>query len=482
MGILDAPPIKSLAAGYLYGYGHSFLQISPGIPSTTVSGAHVAGSTVLTVAATGTIEAGKIYQLRASDAANREFVEIPRNADVTGTTVALAYPMAHAHANGEEVIDPAPLAGERLGRMLGNPTYYSNRAVSGASLVKGGVPTTQGGYNAVLQLHPKPSNSTGAYTECVAGTNLAVWGLNDVSDANLTAVGSAAPIYQAWRQAMRSVLARWNLSLLYDAETAFSTTAILTTFTDSAGTFGTNGGGWSTVSSTAGNSGTGYRKTSATGDKLIHNLAAGWAGPAGSAARYVDISFLGNYVGGSIPASQISFTVDGVAAYPVGSNASGAYSGSNLFSTVDQNPATFGTPVPCTARLLVTPTGSAQQIVASAGAGGMAVDWIGYEANVSAPVVWANCCATPGSTAQTVAAIPGLNTVSQAVVAEFSSALFAYVDLYTAMSPAGDPVDAYWTNTVDTTHPNTIGSRAMAVEMFKSFQRLPFSIESRANL
>lgn len=481
MGVIDAPPVKSLAAGYLLGYGHSFLQISPGIPSTTVSGAHVAGATVLTVAATGTIEAGKIYQLRAADAANREFVEIPRNADVTGTTVALAYPLAHAHANGEEVIDPAPLAGERLGRMLGNPTYYSNRAVSGAALAKGGVPTTQGGYNAVLQLHPKPSNSTGAYTEVVAGVNIGLWGLNDVSDANLTAAGSTA-IYQAWRQAMRSVLARWNLSLLYDAETAFSTTSILTTFTSSGGSFGTNGGSWSITSTTAGNSGTGYRQTSATGDKIIHNLAAGWAGAAGSAARYVDVCFVGNYVGGSIPASQISFTVDGTTVYPVGSNASGAYSASNLFSTVDQNPAVHGTAVPCTARLLVTPTGSAQQIVASAGVGGMAVDWIGYEANVSAPVVWVNCCATPGSTAQTIAAIPGLNTVSTAVLAEFSSALYANPDIYTAMSPAGVPVTAYWSTTVDTTHPNTIGSRVMAVEMFKSFQRLPFSIESRANL
>lgn len=400
---------------------------------------------------------------------------------MSGTTVRLCDPLAHDHANGEEVIDPAQLTGERLGRMLGNAQFRTNRAVSGAALVKGGVPTVQGGFNAPFQLHPKPAQVVGAYTECAVGTNLCMWGLNDVSDANLTAAGSTA-IYQAWRQAMRAVLARFSLSLMWEGEAAFSPSATNTTYTSSGGSAGTNGGSWAVTSTTAGNSGTGYRSTTATGDKVIHSLPAGWAGPAGSPARYVDICFLGNYVGGSIPASQISFTVDGVAAYPVGSNASGAYSVSNPFSTVDQNPAVFGTAVPCVARLLVTPTGNAQTIVASAGAGGMAVDWVGYEANQTAPVVWAGVCTTPGATAQTTAAIPGLNTVSQAVIAEFSSPLICYVDMYTALSPAGVPVAAYWTNSVDTTHPNTVGARAMATEMFKAFQRLPFTVEARANL
>lgn len=481
MGILDAPPIKSLAAGYVYAYGHSYTQISPGVVQSTVSGAHVAGSDVITIADSTTLEAGKVYQLRAADAANREFIEIPRNADVTGTTVKLLYPLAHDHANAEVIFDPSQLLGERLSRMLGNPTYYQNRGVSGATLVKGGVPTSQGGYNAVMQLHPRPGNVTGANTEPVSGINLCIWGLNDLADANITAAGVTA-INQAWRQAMRAVLARFSLSLLYEAETAFSTTSILTTFCASGGSAGTNGGGWSTVSSTAQNSGTGYRKTSTTGDKLIHSLPAGWAGPAGSDARAVDICFLGNYVGGSFPASEISFTVDGVAAYPVGSNTAGAYTSGNKFTTVDQNPATFATAVPCVARLMVTPTGAAQEIVASAGVGGMSVDWIGYEADNPQPTIWAGTCATPGSTAGTIAAIPGLNAVSVAVIAEFTSSLIAYVDLYTTMSPAGVAVPSYWTTSVDLVHPNTAGSGVMAQEMFKSFQRLPLTIGQRANL
>lgn len=478
--------MRSLAAGFLYGGGHSYLQIGIGSPQTTVSGAHVAGSTILTVAASTLIEPGKVYQIRAADAANREFVQTPRNADTSGTTVPLLYPLAHAHADGEVVFDPSLLPGERLARMLGNPTFYANHSVSGAILAKGGVPTSQGGYNAVMQTWPLPANNTGATSEPSPGVNLFLWGLNDVGDAAITSAGTTA-IYQAWRQAMRSVLSRVSLSLLYEAETSFSTSAINTTFTNAAGSAGTNGGSWSVTSSTLQNSGTGYRSTAATGDKLIHSLPAGWAGPAGSTARCVDICFLGNYVGGSFPASTIDFTVDGVAAYPVGSNASGAYGASNKFSTVDQNPAYYGTAVPCTARLLVTPTGSAQTIVASAGAGGMAVDWIGYEADNSMPTIWVNTSATPGATAQTIAAIPTLNTTSQAILAEFTgtavgSSTMAYADVYTVMSPAGSPVTKYWTSSVDSTHPNTLGDSIIAEEAFKSFQRLPLTIHERSNL
>ena len=471
MGILDAPPIKSLAAGSLAAWGHSYLQLCTGTPTTTLSAAITAGDDVINVASTTLLKPGATYQIRDATASLREEFTVPRNADITSTAVQLGAPLAHAHNSGTTVVDQTQICGQRLQRMLGNPVVYRNYGVSGASMCIGGDPNTQAGFSAVFQLAALPTNIQAAHTEPVAGVNLCVYGLNDVGDVRLTAAGSTA-VLAAYRHAMRSVLARFNLGLYYDATTAFPATAINTTFAGS--------GAWSTVTDAAGN----YKTNTSSVATITHALPSNWGGPTGTGGqqRFVDVCLVGNYVGGSIAASIPTFTVDGVTVYPTGSNAAGAYSGSNQFTTIAQNPATFGTALPCVARIPITPTGGAQTLTITSGTGGISCYWIGYEADYCMPTIWTNVCCTPDTTTQQRTAIPLLNAVGTAIIAEFGSSLIAQADIYSVLSPGGVPDTQYWTTSIDGTHPNTWGNAAMAKEQFLSFQRLPLTILERANL
>jgi len=459
---------RPTVAGIGWGFGHSIANIGSGARTATLSGAHSAGDDVLTVATAGTLSPGK-WRIRESGDQNSEHVFIAEGTDCTGTVVKITTPLANAHANGVTVVDPAPYCGERIGRMLA--ADYRNRAISGSTLCKAGAPgsSTYGGFNRPLRELPAPPGLSGASTSPAPGFLFELIGLNDDGDANLTAAGAAA-IHEAFRHAMRAVLARAALGRLFESETAFPASSIFTTF---AGT-------WATVLSTTQNTGTGYESGVGT---ITHALPASWAGPAGSPTRCVGFGFIGNYVGGGFAASEITFTLDGDTVHPIGSNAAGPYSASNPFTTVDQSPAILGTGIPCVARIPVTPTGGAQTIVATTGAGGACLDWIGWEADFIMPTIWPNVFVTPGCTAQQTAAIPLLNAVIDAVAAEFDSPYICVPDLYEALSPGGVPASSsYWNTAIDTTHPDVRGHQRIAEVCVEAFQALDLTIAQKASL
>jgi hypothetical protein len=342
-------------AGILRHFGHSMGKIAPGLRSATLSGAHAAGDDVLTVATANTLAPGR-WMIREAADQNSEFVTIPADWDCSGTVVKIATPLVRSHATSTTVVDPAPLCGERMGRMLA--AKYENRAISGATLCKAGAPGTAdyGGFNRPLREIPVPASIKGANQDPPPGVLFEFIGLNDDGDANLTAAGATA-INNAYRHAMRSILAVASLGCRYEAETPFPNL-----------TFGVQPGGsgtWTTNTTTAGNSGTGTLSNPSAGATLTWTIPADFGGPAGSPVRMVDWFFVANYVGGSTittPCSQLTFTLNGTTVYPTGGNESGPYSATNPFTTADQNPAVFGTVLPAVARIPVsrchTPTSS----------------------------------------------------------------------------------------------------------------------------
>lgn len=461
------PASRPTVAGIMPGFGHSMANIGPGARTAALSGQHYAGDDVLVVATAGSLAPGK-WRIRESGDQTSEHVTIAPDVDCSGTVVKITSPLVNDHANGVTVVDPAPYCGERIGRMLS--ADYRNRAISGSTLCKAGAPGTAnyGGFNRPLRELPVPPGASGASTSPAPGLFFLFTLLNDFGDANLTAAGSTK-IINAARHALRALLARAMTGRLFESETAFPASSIYTTFT---GTF-------ATVNSTTQNTGTGYESGAGT---ITHTPPAGWAGPAGSPTRCVDFGWIANYEGGGFAASEIHFTVDGTEVYPIGSNSTGPYSASNPFTTVDQNPATFGTGLATVARIPVTPTGGSQTIVATTGAGGACFDWVGWEADFIMPTILPNVFVTPGCTAQQKTAIPLMNTALQAVVDEFDSPYICVPDLYTALSPAGVPGD-FWNTAVDTTHVDAArGHLKIAEVCVEAFQALSLPIAQKASL
>jgi hypothetical protein len=469
MGILDAPARPTPLAQVVTVYGHSFTTITVNHPATTLSAAAAVGATTITVASNAVVQRYHRYELR--DAASYQNPEDVYVVAVSGTTVTLAWPLTVAKASGALFIDPKYNCVRRLGKMLGDPQMFTNRGVGGGAIARGGSVTAQGGFNTVMQLHPRPPGVLG---DPSPGMNLFVWGTNDLGTVGQNGT-TITQILRSNRHCIRAVQARVNLARIFECETAFPETAILTTFA---------GGTWTNVTNVATqNSGTGYRHSAATGATATHALGSA-AGEVTS--RIVDFCFLS---GASLPGSEITFTLDGAEVFPIGGNENGAYGPGNRFSTASQHaPITNATAIPCVARF---PTdGNAHTIVATAGVGGMTLDWIGYEADYCAPSVWANICVTTGIYtdlgSQPYSVIhPNMlawNEMLEVVLAEFGSTHIGIADMYEALSPGGVPIDRAWTTVLDHTHPNTFGNGLIAEEMYRAWRRLALSGAAVANL
>lgn len=453
-------------------YSHSFGVIAVQSPSTTLATDAPAGDGSFDVASTSVLQEGHTYTLRRNgDYQNPEVITIRK---ITGTTVTLECPLSLSKVTGDRLVDHSFMSAQRLSKMLGSAPQFANRGVGGAITSQGGSPSSAGGFNAVMRLHPTPP---GVYGEPSPGLNLTLWGLNDLGTTPITNSGGGlsgiANIVEAGRQTIRAVQARFNLAVLYEADIAFPNLAINTTFAGS--------GSWTRPTGTTYNTGVGWIQNTSAGATMSHALPES-ASAIGITSRIIDFCFLGDKPGGStVPTGVIDFTIDGVAAYPIGGNSAGAYSATNKFSTAGQQAAAFNTPLPCVARFALD--GAAHTIVATSNTGGIAVDWIGYEADECAPTIHTNVCNTPasdGSTTET--GIPYWNTMLEEVVAEFDSDKIKIADMYNALSPNSVPVTRCWTTGLDGTHPNTYGNKLIAEAMYEAYTEIPINNSIGANL
>jgi hypothetical protein len=472
MDILTPPKRTVRPVDAINLYSHSYAVVTTQQPTTTLAIDAPAGAGSFDVASTSVLQEGHSYTLvRTGDYQNGEVVTIRK---ITGTTVTLECPLSLAKVTGDRLQDHSFMSARRLSKMLGSAPQFVNRGVGGAKLCLGGAPTSQGGFNAVMQLHVTPP---GVYGEPSPGLNVTIWGLNDIGTSVITNSGGGQTginnIVESARHAYRAVQSRFNLCTLYEADIAFPSLSINTTFAGS--------GSWTNATGTSYNTGSGWKQNTSSGATMSHALPES-ATTNGVTSRIVAFCFLGDVSGGStVPTSTIDFTIDGVAAYPIGGNSSGDYSATNKFSTAAQQAAGFTTPLPCVARFATD--GAAHTIVATSGTGGIAVDWIGYESTTCAPTIHTNIAVTPGALATTTeTAIPYWNTMLEEVVAEFDSPYVKIADMYTGISPAGVPNAQCWTTSLDPTHPNTYGNKLIAVEMYKAYNRMPFSNAVGANL
>ncbi len=473
MGILDAPARPFRSNETITFYGHSFTQITVLQPSTTLASAVSAGEGAIEVASILPLQVDHNYTL--CDALSYQNGENVWIKNISGTTVTFRDPLNRDRASGALLLDHSYMCGRRFAKMIGSPPQFTNRGVGGASLCQGGVPTSAGGFNAVWQLHPKPPN---VYGDPSAGVNVTLWGINDISATHITDSGGGQTgidaIVEAGRHAYRAVQARFNLVVLYEAETAFSASAINTTFAGS--------GSWVVQTGSTFNTGTGYRTNTSSGATVTHALPES-VSTFGVTDRIIDFCFIADETGGTTtPGSTITFTIDGTEVFPIGGNSSGPYSASNRFSTSPGTQASgFNTQLPCVARLQTD--GAAHSIVATAGTGGMTLDWIGYEADYCSPTIHTNVCVTPSVVgAPSEDAVPYWNTMLEEVVAEFDSPFVKIADMYTALSPGDVPSLRSWNTSLDGTHPNIYGNSLIAQEMYKAYNRMPINNTVGADL
>lgn len=471
------PPSLTLLARKMMSYGHSFQRLGGGPRVTALVGAHAAGAGSIAIR-TGTatdpgndawVEAGETWEIRDAAVNKTEYVTVQQCADMTSSTPRpLLSPLIYAHADGTVVQDPSVLWGWRLAGMLG--AQYFNRAVAGAALLIAGAPGSAqaGGVTAVNQRHPTGSQQA-LSPNSEAGLMTCLWGVNDASAANIASAGESA-LVAAWKLAVRFVLSRSQCALVFDCSTPFPAGAINTSF---------GGGGWAVVGGPAGpvrtfNQGNGYNATANNNATVTHTLPVGW-GTTGT-TRIVTMCMVGKNVGGAIPSSQWSFTLDGQPITPIGYEAT-------PFTTVNVNPNIVGVgPLPVVARFRVPVTGVAQTLVATTGVGGGAIDWIGFEADYPMPTAFGLHPNTPGAVAETTSCLQAFNAATRAVRAEFSTPWIALPDLWTAMSPGGVCNPIYWTPAVDNTHPNSLGNNAIAGVFWNALGSLGLNIYERASM
>lgn len=376
---------------------------------------------------------------------------------------------------------PDRMFNNRLAFALGGAPIYQ-LGIGGATLVLGEQTAGKksGGWVTLAQnmlrvTNPALSAPSIAPQPFVAAVTT---GLNDVSQiAAMTGsptTGNQKTAIDCYIDVQRATLAYMSSGVFLEAETAFSPSAILTTFTNAAGSAGTNGGSWTAPTGTTGNSGAGWRQTSATGDKCIHGpTTIGSTAELGN-VRYVDMFFLCSGFGATVPGSVITFTDEnGTQIYPEG------YPSGTPFDTSTVRPqyATIGftTPYWKVARFKVA-AGAGRQVIASAGVGGMTVDCITYEADFPPPILWHNIARTPGiagNSAQ-LAVIDAINAKTPLICAEFKTPFIRHLDLDACLK-YGDPGNVYgmWNVGVDVTHPGEPGQRAIAGMDYDSLATMP---------
>ena len=217
---------------------------------------------------------------------------------------------------------------------------------------------------------------------------------------------------------------------------------------DEASTGQSTTGSWATTADDTNTPGTSYSQTT--------DATATWTvvPPSRANGCVITLVFLCDYVGGSVPASAITFTVGGLPATPLGYSAG--------FDTRERWPAAVAANGVMVARFAM-PAGSVSTIVATTGAGG-ARRW-GYLIERPSPMLLCDVARTVTyGGAGSDAIVANVNTDLDTVVAEFD-ALIKVIEMDTALAKTTD----YFSDNV---HPNQKGHDLVAAATAVAFNSL----------
>ena len=324
------------------------------------------------------------------------------------------------------------LVSRRIGATL------TDRSISGSKFINGN-PGTNCGYATMMQNILASAARTLSYKVFTPnlGVVMLLEALNSLSDSVTNTGVDTALAVSAWGHAVRSMTSRAQLSALIESTAGAPITL-------------GGAGSWSTFASTNQNSGTGYSQNSSSGATVTVVTPSDWKG------GILVLGFVGNRVGGTVPASDIAFTVDAVAAHPIGYP--------NTFTTKDVAPSTGTGAQYVVARFQLTP--GAHTIVATSGTGGIAFDCIWVESDTPRPCVWGGQPRTPGSSSTTNAAVVLGNALTASILAgEFGPGVAKFVDLDPLLGQNPD----YF---ADTVHPNDAGHAIIADAMVQAWTEM----------
>lgn len=323
------------------------------------------------------------------------------------------------------------LVARRIGATL------TDRSISGSKFINGN-PGTNCGYATMLQNVSPSAARTLSYKVFSPNLGLAMFleGLNTGSDSVTNTGVDTALAVSAWKNAVRTMLSRHQVSSLYE-----STDATYITL---------GGAGWATAANTNQNSGTGYSTNSNSGRTVTVTTPSDFKGGV------LVLGFVANRVGGTVPAGPWTFTVDAAAAHPIGYPTS--------FNTADVAPTNGTSAQYMVARFQLTP--GAHTIVATTGTGGGAFDCIWMEADTPRPAVWGGQPKTPLATATTKAAVDLINAATPVIIRdEFKTGVATFVDLDPLLAEDDDLF-------ADGTHPNDAGHAIIADAMVQAWTEM----------
>lgn len=323
------------------------------------------------------------------------------------------------------------LVARRIGATL------TDRSISGSKFINGN-PGSNCGYATMLQ--NVTTSAVRPFTTKVFSPNVGIGmfieGLNTISDLVTNTGVDTALAVSAWKNAVRTMLSRYQVSSLYE-----STDATYITL---------GGAGWATAANTNQNSGTGYSTNSNSGRTVTVTTPSGWKGGV------LVLGFVANRVGGTVPAGPWTFTVDAAAAQPIGYPTG--------FNTADAAPTNSTTAQYMVARFQLTP--GAHTIVATTGTGGGAFDCIWVEADTPRACVWGGQPKTPSASATVLAGVDLINAATPLIIAqEFKTGVATWVDLDPLLAADADLF-------ADGTHPNDAGHAIIADAMVQAWTEM----------
>lgn len=324
------------------------------------------------------------------------------------------------------------LVARRIGATL------TDRSISGSKFINGN-PGTNCGYATMLQNIVASAARTLSYKVFSpnVGIIMLLEALNSLSDSVTNTGVDTALAVSAWGHAVRNMISRAQISALIE-----STAGAPITLGGS--------GSWATQANTNQNSGTGYSQNTSSGATATIAVPSDWKGGV------LVLGFVGNRIGGTVAASDITFTVDGVATKPIG------YPGT--FTTKDVAPSTGTGAQYVVARFQLA--AGAHTVVATSGTGGIAFDCIWVEADTPRPCVWGGQPRTPGSSSTTNAAVVLGNSLTASIIAnEFKPGCATFVDLDALLAQNSD----YF---ADTVHPNDAGHAIIADAMVQAWTEM----------
>ena len=278
-----------------------------------------------------------------------------------------------------------------------------NEMVSSSTLLESGI--VQGGWVNILQNSPPETRAYGAVAYPAMPKAVTIQDLiNDIEDFDADA--DVTQFLLAVKHCQRAMISWLLLSTFYLHNTS-----------STGQTYPT--GSFSTTTDTSRNAGASYTSSGTTGAQVRVATSANAAGLNHT------LLFLTNRTGGSLPAATITFTLDGVAAYPIG------YTSADTFTTSAINPSSVGNQGITAARFEIPDDGASHVILATAAAGGLAYNGYGVE-SIGRLILMLNTCrrSTAYTGYGTDAKVTAVNTQLETLIEdEFANLGVTYVDV-----------------------------------------------------